>query len=113
LVGLVLEGGGELVCCGKPMKKLVANTEEASHEKHIPEVSVEGNKVTVKIGSVEHPMTEEHYIQFIYLVTKNGAQKVCLAPGEKPVAEFALFDGDEVVAAYEFCNLHGLWVKEM
>jgi len=113
LVGLVLEGGGELVCCGKPMKKLVANTQEASHEKHIPEVTIEGNKVTVKVGSVEHPMVEEHYIQFIYLVTKKGAQKACLAPGEKPVAEFALVDGDEVQAAYEFCNLHGLWVKEM
>jgi superoxide reductase len=66
-----------------------------------------------KKNILEHPMIEEHYIQFIYLVTKNGAQKVCLAPGEKPVAEFALIDGDEVVAAYEFCNLHGLWVKEM
>ncbi len=112
LVGLVLEGGGELVCCGNPMKELVANTKDAAYEKHIPEVTVEGSKVTVKIGSVEHPMIEEHYIQFIYLVTKNGAQKVCLSPGEKPVAEFALVDGDEVLAAYEYCNLHGLWIKE-
>ena len=113
LVGLVLEGGGELVCCGKPMTKLVANTEEAAYEKHIPEVTVEGSKVVVKVGSVEHPMVEEHYIQFIYLVTKNGAQKACLSPGEKPVAEFALVEGDEVIAVYEYCNLHGLWIKEM
>lgn len=112
LVGLVLEGGGELVCCGQPMKKLVANTKDAAYEKHIPEVSVEGNKVTVKVGSVEHPMVPEHYIQFIYLVTKNGAQKKCLSPGEAPVAEFALVDGDEVIAVYEYCNLHGLWKKE-
>ena len=111
LVGLVLEGGGELVCCGQPMKELAANTEEASYEKHIPEVTVDGNKVTVKVGSVLHPMIEEHYIQFIYLVTKFGAQKKCLSPGEEPVAEFALVDGDEVVEAFEFCNLHGLWKK--
>ncbi len=113
LVGLVLEGGGELVCCGKPMTKLVANTEEAAYEKHIPEVTVEGSKVVVKVGSVEHPMVEEHYIQFIYLVTKNGAQKACLSPGEKPVADFARVEGDEVIAVYEYCNLHGLWIKEM
>lgn len=112
LVGLVLEGGGELVCCGQPMKKLVANTKDAAYEKHIPEVTIEGNKVTVKVGSVEHPMVEEHYIQFIYLVTKKGAQKKCLSPGEAPVAEFALVDGDEVIAVYEYCNLHGLWKKE-
>ena len=112
LVGLVLEGGGELVCCGAPMKELVANTEEAAYEKHIPEVKVEGNKVTVQVGSVLHPMVEEHYIQFIYLVTKEGAQKVCLCPGDKPIAEFALVEGDEVVAAYEFCNLQGRWKKE-
>jgi superoxide reductase len=92
--------------------ELVANTEEAAYEKHIPEVKVEGNKVTVQVGSVIHPMVEEHYIQFIYLVTKKGAQKVCLSPGDKPIAEFALVEGDEVVAAYEFCNLHGLWKKE-
>lgn len=112
LVGLVLEGGGELVCCGHAMKELVANTKDAAYEKHIPEVKVEGNKVTVQVGSVIHPMVEEHYIQFIYLVTKNGAQKKCLSPGEAPIAEFALVEGDEVIAAYEYCNLHGLWKKE-
>ncbi|HHZ01545.1 MAG TPA: desulfoferrodoxin FeS4 iron-binding domain-containing protein [Tissierellia bacterium] len=113
LVELVLEGGGTLVCCGNEMKELIGNVEEASYEKHIPEVKVDGNKVRVQIGSVIHPMTEEHYIQFIYLVTKLGVQRVCLSPGEDPIAEFVLAEGDEVVAAYEFCNLHGLWKKEM
>lgn len=113
LVGLILEGGGKLVCCGQEMKELTANTEEAAYEKHIPEVTVEGNKVTAKVGSVEHPMIEKHYIQFIYLVTKNGVQYKCLSPGEAPVAEFSLIDGDEVVAVYEYCNLHGLWKKEL
>ncbi|NLJ57694.1 MAG: desulfoferrodoxin FeS4 iron-binding domain-containing protein [Tissierellia bacterium] len=113
LVELVLKGGGTLVCCGNEMKELVGNTEEASYEKHIPEVKVEGNKVTVQVGSEIHPMIEEHYIQFIYLVTELGTQRVCLQPGEEPIAEFALVEGDKALAAYEYCNLHGLWKKEL
>lgn len=113
LIESVLEGGGELVCCGQPMKELVANTEEASYEKHIPDVKIEGNKVTVQVGSEIHPMVEAHYIQFIHLVTKLGVQRKCLSPGEEPIAEFALIDGDEAIAAYEYCNLHGFWIKEI
>lgn len=112
LVGLIQEGGGKLVCCGKEMEELVPNTVDAATEKHVPVIEVEGNKVTVKVGSVTHPMVPEHFIQWIYLVTKQGAQRKCLAPGEEPVAVFALADGDEVVSAYEYCNLHGLWKKE-
>lgn len=112
LVGLINEGGGKLVCCGKEMEELVPNTVDAATEKHVPVIEVEGNKVTVKVGSVTHPMLPEHFIQWIYLVTKQGAQRKCLAPGEEPVAVFALAEGDEVQAAYEFCNLHGLWKKE-
>nr|WP_300094514.1 desulfoferrodoxin [Sedimentibacter sp.] len=112
LVGLIQEGGGKLVCCGKEMEELVPNTVDAATEKHVPVIEVEGNKVTVKVGSVTHPMLPEHFIQWIYLVTKQGAQRKCLAPGEEPVAVFALAEGDEVVSAYEFCNLHGLWKKE-
>jgi len=113
LVELTLKGGGTLVCCGKEMKELNANVEDASLEKHVPEVTVDGNKVKVQIGSVIHPMTEEHYIQFIYLETKLGIQRKCLSPGEEPVAEFVLAEGDEPVTAYEFCNLHGLWKKDI
>ncbi|MEL7649198.1 MAG: desulfoferrodoxin [Sedimentibacter sp.] len=112
LVGLIQEGGGKLVCCGKEMEELVPNTVDAATEKHVPVIEVEGNKVTVKVGSVTHPMVPEHFIQWIYLVTKQGAQRKCLAPGEEPVAVFALAEGDEVVSAYEYCNLHGLWKKE-
>jgi superoxide reductase len=113
LVGMIHESGAKLVCCGNEMEELVANTEEASYEKHIPEVEVDGNIVTVTVGSVIHPMVEEHYIQWIYLVTKQGAQRKCLQPGQEPVAKFALTEDDEVVAAYEYCNLHGLWKKEL
>jgi len=113
LVGLINVGGGKLVCCGKEMEELVPNTVDASTEKHVPVIEVEGNKVTVKVGSVAHPMLPEHFIQWIYLVTKDGAQRKCLEPGKQPEAVFALAEGDEVVGAYEYCNLHGLWKKEV
>ena len=78
-------------------------------EKHVPVVKKEGNIVTVTVGSVEHPMLDEHYIMFIVLETKKGYQKADLKPQDKPVASFVLAEDDEVVAAYEYCNLHGLW----
>lgn len=104
---------GTLVCCGQEMNELTPNTVDASTEKHVPAVEVEGNTVTVKVGSVTHPMLAEHWIEWIYLVTENGVQRKELAPGQEPKATFALADGDKVVAAYEYCNLHGLWKKEV
>lgn len=91
------------------MKPLVPNTTDAAGEKHVPVIRQEGNLVTVTVGSVEHPMLEAHYIKWILLETKEGRQRKTLKPGDKPVAVFALTPGDEVVAAYEYCNLHGLW----
>jgi len=107
------EGGGTLVCCGNDMEELVPNTVDAAVEKHVPVIEVEGNKVTVKIGSVTHPMVDEHWIEWIYLETKEGVQRKCLKPGDEPKAVFVLNDGDEVVSAYEHCNIHGLWKKEV
>lgn len=95
------------------MTELVPNTTDAAQEKHVPVVEVQGNIVKVSVGSVAHPMLEEHFIQFIILETKQGFQKKDLKPGEKPEALFALADGDEAVAAYEYCNLHGLWKAEI
>ena len=97
------------MCCGEPMQEIVANTEEAAHEKHIPVVKVEGNIVRVEVGSVAHPMLDVHYIEWIALETKNGNQRKVLKPGQKPEAEFALLEGEEVKAVYEYCNLHGLY----
>ena len=91
------------------MQPLEPNTTDAAGEKHVPVIRQEDRLVTVSVGSVEHPMLEAHYIQWILLETKEGRQRKLLKPGEKPVAVFALAPGDEVVAAYEYCNLHGLW----
>jgi len=104
--------GVSVVCCGEKMGELVPNTTEAAHEKPLPVISVSGTSVTVKVGSVEHPMTEAHSIQWIALETKQGNQRKELKPGDKPEAVFAMVEGDEVVAAYAYCNLHGLWKTE-
>ncbi|MBP5160318.1 MAG: desulfoferrodoxin [Lachnospiraceae bacterium] len=98
-----------VVCCGEPMKEIVPGTSDGAKEKHVPVYAVEGNKVTVCVGSVEHPMGEDHYIEWIALQTKFGNQRKALKPGDAPKACFALCDGDEVVAAYAYCNLHSLW----
>ena len=99
-------------CCGEEMAELTPNTTDAALEKHVPVIAVEGNTVTVTVGSVEHPMIDAHYIQFIILETNQGYQKKDLKPGEAPTAKFALADGETAVAAYEYCNLHGLWKAE-
>lgn len=112
LVGLIQQGGGTLVCCGEPMIELTANTTDASQEKHVPVITVQGDSVHVAVGSAEHPMAEEHFIQWIYLQTEHGGQRRCLKPGDQPAADFIL-KGDKAVAAYAYCNLHGLWKKEV
>ena len=100
-----------VVCCGEKMAELVANTTDAATEKHVPVVEVNGNVVTVKVGSVTHPMIEEHYIQWILINTNKGVQLKELKPNQAPEASFVLQDGEEVIEAYEYCNLHSLWVK--
>ena len=109
IVAIVKGTGVPIICCGQPMTEIVPGKVDAAVEKHVPVVEVNGSKVTVRIGSVEHPMLDEHYIEWIALQTKFGNQRKSLKPGDKPEACFALCDGDEVVAAYEYCNLHGLW----
>ena len=98
-------------CCGRPMEELVPNTQDGAHEKHIPVVEIEGNIVTVKVGEVEHPMLDAHYIEWIAIQTNKGNQRKQLKPGEKPVVQFALLPGEELLAALEYCNLHGLYKK--
>ena len=90
-------------------KELTANTVDAAFEKHVPVIEQNGDTVTVKVGSVEHPSMPEHYIEWIAIVTKNGNQRVILKPDQEPKAEFALLPGDEVLEVYAYCNLHSLW----
>ena len=111
MVEVVKESGVSMVCCGKNMTELKACSTDGAVEKHVPCVTVDGNTVTVKIGEVEHPSTDAHYIEWISIETKNGSQKKKLKPGDKPEATFTLEDGDEVITAYEYCNIHGLWKK--
>ena len=108
---MALPGGKESAdCCGEGSAELLtANTTDASQEKHVPVIEAKGGKVTVRVGSAPHPMVAEHYIQWIYLQTKNGGQFHFFAPGDAPEATFALAEEDAPVAAYEYCNLHGLW----
>ena len=113
LVGLIERGGGQLVCCGQKMTRLEAGASDASREKHVPVAEYSGRAVTVQVGSVAHPMSEEHYIGWIYLETNKGGQRKVLKAGDEPVAEFALSEGEIPTAAYAWCNLHGLWVSEI
>ncbi|MFR8317636.1 MAG: desulfoferrodoxin family protein [Catenibacillus sp.] len=112
IIAFVENKGVPVMCCGEKMKALVPGSVEAAVEKHMPVITVEGQKVTVTVSSVTHPMLPEHYISWISLQTKQGNQRKVLTPGSTPVAEFMLCDGDQVEAAYAYCNLHGLWKSE-
>lgn len=107
MVEVVHQGGGELVCCGEPMQLLSENTTDASREKHVPVVERNGANITVKVGSVAHPMEEKHYIEWIEVITSAGTQRCFLAPGDAPEAVFCAGEGDMTVR--EYCNVHGLW----
>jgi len=104
----VLHGGaGQLVCCGKPMKLLVENTTDAAKEKHVPVIEKLDDGFLVKVGSVAHPMLEEHFIEWIELLVDGRVCRAWLKPGDKPEARFWV--KGEQVSAREHCNLHGLW----
>lgn len=111
IVGMVFDAKVPMMCCGEKMTELVPNTTDAAQEKHVPVISVDGNVVTVKIGSAPHPMTEAHLITWVYLETEKGGQRKVLHASEAPEVKFALID-DKPLAAYAYCNLHGLWMAK-
>lgn len=113
MVGMIKNAGVPIICCGEPMAELTANTVEASQEKHLPVYTMDGGVLKVQVGSAEHPMLAEHYIEWIYVETEQGGQRKALKPGDKPSAEFAFAGGDKPVAVYAYCNLHGLWKTEV
>ena len=112
LVEMIEDKKVPVMCCGQKMETLEPNTVEASGEKHVPVVTVKDNVVEVNVGSVNHPMMPEHFIQWVFLETEHGVQRKTLLPGEAPVAKFTLVD-DKPVAVYAYCNLHGLWKTEI
>ena len=112
IVEMVYDTDIKIFCCGTEMNELVPNTVEASGEKHLPVVHVDGNRVTVNVGAVDHPMTEEHLIQWVQLVTDKGSQRKFLNPQDAPVVTFELA-GEKPMEVYAWCNLHGLWMTEV
>ena len=112
IVGMVYDSKQPLSCCGEAMQELVPNTVDAAKEKHVPAVCVDGNHVHVHIGSTEHPMAPEHYIEWVYLQTNQGGQRKLLHPDEKPQVVFSLTQDDFPLAAYAYCILHGLWMTK-
>jgi len=112
IIAKVHDSGVAVVCCGEAMTEIIPSTTDASVEKHVPVYTIDGNKVHVSVGSIEHPMTEEHYIEWISLQTTSGNQRKLLKPGMKPEVCFALCEGDEIEAVYAYCNLHSLWKSE-
>ncbi len=110
LVELIEDGGGTLVCCGEEMMELPVNSSEVTFEKHIPVIEKDGNKVTVKVGEITHPMLENHYIMWIAIIEGKHIQKKLLSPGEEPKAEFEVNSNN--FTAYAYCNVHGFYRKD-
>lgn len=111
IISVIKDTGVPIICCGQPMEEIQAGVVDAAVEKHVPVYELNGNKLSVNIGEVDHPMTEDHFIQWISVLTTSGYQRKNLAPGDNPHVEFSLSDNDEVIAVYAYCNLHGLWKK--
>ena len=112
IVEVVNDNKVPVICCGEPMKEIVPNSTEAAVEKHLPVISEENGVVKVTVSTVTHPMTPEHYITNIWFETNKAVYKKVLSPDLKPEAQFILSEGEKAVAAYEYCNLHGLWKAE-
>lgn len=112
IVQVLHEGAGTLVCCGQDMELIGTKTVEEGNEKHLPVVTIEGNKVIVDVGSVTHPMEEAHYIEWIEVINGDESKKVFLKAGEAPHAEF-LFENIGKLKVREYCNIHGMWEVEV
>lgn len=112
IIVLVKDGRGVVNCCDIDMQELIANSIEASSEKHVPVVTVNGTNVVVSCGLEPHPMEESHYIEFMIIETTRGYQIKYLKPGDNPVCEFTLEASEQLIAAYAYCNLHGLWIND-
>lgn len=109
IIAIVKKTGAPVICCGEPMQEIIPSSTDASVEKHVPVVEVDGTTVKVTVGSAPHPMLPEHYIEWVSLKTKAGNQRKALNPSDEPKVCFSICEGDEVEAVYAYCNLHSLW----
>ena len=109
IAAIVKETGVPLVCCGQDMNELIPGSVDASVEKHVPMIEIDGDKIIVTISSTPHPMTKEHHIEWVSLQSRFGNQRKALKPGMEPKVCFRVCEGDEILAVYAYCNLHGLW----
>lgn len=112
IIAFMKSTGVPVMCCGQKMDELVPGTTDGALEKHVPVIAADGANITVSVGAVEHPMVEAHYIQWVVLETQKGWQVCNLKPQDKPQAVFTVAPGDQAVAAYAYCNLHGLWMAK-
>lgn len=110
IITKIKDNNVDIYCCNEVMEELIPNTVDASCEKHIPVVEIKDNIATIKVGEVDHPMMEEHYIEWIYVETKSGIQLKYLNPNDKPEINVSIID-DEIKNIYAYCNIHGLWGK--
>lgn len=111
LVGVINDSNNQIICCGKNMETLVANTSDGALEKHVPVVKVSGNNVEVIVGEVKHPMLDEHYIMWIHIYTTLKELHFDLKPNDEPKIIFVKEDNEEILDVLAYCNLHGLWKK--
>jgi len=109
IIAIVKKTGVPVMCCGKPMTEIIPGESDGAAEKHVPVYEVKGHEVVVKVGAAPHPMTQEHYIEWVSLETRLGNQRKALRPGDAPEVCFSMCAGDEVQAVYAYCNLHSLF----
>ena len=112
IVEMVHDAGVPLICCGQKMNELIPGSVDASQEKHVPAVKVSQDTVEVNVGSVDHPMVDVHWIEWVQLLTDKGSYRKWLNPGEAPNVKFLLGD-EKPLTVYAYCNLHGLWKTEL
>ena len=112
IVEMIHDAGVSIHCCGQKMDELIPGSVDASLEKHVPAVNVQESSVEVNVGSVEHPMVDVHWIEWVQLVSDKGSYRKWLEPGQAPKVRF-LLEGEQPLAVYAYCNLHGLWKKEL
>ncbi len=109
---IITSSNESITCCGEKLTELIPNKTEAATEKHIPVLNIEGTTAFITVGEILHPMLEEHYISWIYVITNKRVIKYDLLPNNEPKVELPLLKNEELIKVYAYCNTHGLWVNE-